>query len=165
MGTWLWGLGRVQKQQGQWCPDELHKKHECVYKSGFLSPCWSQCSCCFCLGKLLQQRLLLVVFPAGAMLVTAEVSQEVVVLSNVLVLINSMGNVSICTVERSSVHLKMCEWSRTRSWCCLTLLLCTPYLINSVAAQGTQETLTGIPTPDNNMIRRRLNEWLITLKH
>lgn len=36
--------------------------------------------------------------------------------------------------------------------------LCIPYLINSVAAQGTQEMLTGIPTPDNNMIRWRLNE-------
>lgn len=32
-------------------------------------------------------------------------------------------------------------------------------------AQGTQEMLTGIPTPDDSMIRWELDGRLITLKH
>lgn len=44
----------------------------------------------------------------------------------------------------------------------LTLLLVWvpvhSHLINSVAAQGTQETFTGIPTPDNSVMRWKLDE-------
>lgn len=58
-----------------------------------------------------------------------------VVLSNVLMLTNSLGNVSTCDVESSSVHLKMSVWSSTGSCAgtdCPTLLLftflCIPHL-------------------------------------